>query len=125
MKSSIVCFFFAIAFLSASAMVVPRGTCTGDRDALMGCFENVIDTDHDGKITLIELNNTITTHKDKFPNKSEAFLNRFTPAKIMQACDKDGNGYLDINDWNHADACLRRKSSIDYVCRLCYLVQNM
>ena len=98
------------------AVTVPHGACPGERDNLLECFDQLIDTDHDGNITVAELDTMLGESCLSHIN-TEYHNSTF----IMNACDTDANNMLNAADWNHADACLAQPEFIDFVCRACYV----
>jgi hypothetical protein len=84
----------------------------------------MIDLDGNGNITLTELNTTIAQNKPCFPTQRPEYFAMYTPEMIMQQCDANGDGVLNMADWTHENACLKSERSINYMCRLCYVCQN-
>jgi len=110
---------FVFAFTMQQTPTVPAGVCPGPRDNLLACFDQLIDTDHNGNITAAELDAAFIAHADCMPSNT-TWTDTFNTAFVLAQCDTTGSGYLNSTDWNDPNACLTDPNSIDFVCRLCY-----
>lgn len=99
---------------------IPAGACPGLRDNLLDCFDQLIDTDHNGNITAAELDAAFIAHADCLPSNT-TWTDTFNTAFVLAQCDTTGSGYLNSTDWNDPNACLTDPNSIEYVCRACYM----
>jgi len=89
-----------------------------DRDVLLVCFDQLVDTNHDGTITTTELN-TIISNTTCF-NQGPHFQELVNGTVIMNMCDTNLDGVLTLVDWNHSTkACGRTHTSIKYMYDQC------
>ena len=113
--------FLIFLFGLCACATVPRGACVGNRDALLECFDQLVDTNHDGNITTAELDAAFVAYASVFPTYP-GFTENYNTSYIMNVCDADGDGVITTSvDWVHANACLTMYPIINYVCRLCYI----
>ena len=119
MRAIFLLIILLFALAKSQTPTVPAGVCPGDRDNLLPCFDQLIDTDHNGNITAAELDAAFIAHAACLPQNTE-WTDTFNTAFVLAQCDKTGSGYLNATDWNDPDACLTDPATIDYVCRLCY-----
>jgi len=110
----------AFCVFGGLATVVPPGACPGDRESLLQCFDQLLDLNHDGNLTVTELDAGFANFTAILPSQT-AFTDQYNSTFIMNACDIDQDGILSPADWSHADACLQWAPSVDYICRLCYI----
>jgi hypothetical protein len=85
------------------------------RDELLGCFSQLVDTNHDNVLNATEVN--------AFNNAccSSWNENMMSPNDYFQmTCDLNHDNLLDIQDWNHRHACCKDESCIMQVCSFCY-----
>jgi len=108
-----------IIFFLIIAVIASAQACPGNRDDLLQCFDRLIDTNHDGDITSTELAQMFIDHRSCFPTQQPEYFEHYTPAFLMSQCDADGNGVLNVLDWNHENACLKKRRLYNYVCNLC------
>lgn len=111
---------FGVVLVSTQTPTVPAGVCPGQRDDLLDCFDQLIDTDHNGNITAAELDAAFIAHANCLPNNTD-WTSTFNTAFVLERCDKTGSGYLNATDWTDPNACLTDPISIEYVCRACYM----
>jgi hypothetical protein len=103
---------------------VPPGMCPGNRDDLLSCFSELADANKDGNITKAEIADMYVQKKACFPVQQQTFFDFFTPDYIMNNCDVNGDGVLNLVDWNDANACARSRNYVNYLCRLCYTCRS-
>ena len=118
----VICLIWFVVTVKGTA--VPHHACPGNRDDLLLCFHQLIDTDNNGNITLTELNAMLSNYADLLPNNTQ-FLEHYTANNILTMCDIDQDGILSAADWNHENACLRNYMARDYVCRYCHMADGM
>lgn len=86
-----------------------------DRDLLLGCFSQLIDTNHDNVLNSTEVN-AFNNHCCSTWNS-----NMMTPNDYFQmACDINKDNLLDLSDWNHRHACCRQEGCLTMLCAFCY-----
>lgn len=86
-----------------------------DRALLLGCFSQLIDTNHDNILNASEIhtfnNACCSTWSD----------NAMTPEDYFtMTCDMNHDNQLDINDWNHRHACCKSEGCLVGLCNFCY-----
>lgn len=86
-----------------------------DRDLLLGCLSQLIDTNHDDILNATEVNafNNVccSTWPDTMMNANDYF---------EMTCDINHDGKLDMWDWNHRHACCKNSMCMTYLCSFCY-----
>lgn len=70
------------------------------RNELLNCFSQKVDLNHDGNITRAEI-----------PS--------ITKPWFFDICDLNHDGVLNLEDWNHPDACCQTRECIKKVCIIC------
>jgi hypothetical protein len=79
------------------------------RNSLLPCFSSLIDTDSDGDLNQTEVLNFLGRQNMTAPVQNA----------IMEACDTNSDGLLNMVDWNAASACLRDQPMVSRVCYTC------
>jgi hypothetical protein len=86
-----------------------------NRDELLGCLSQLIDTNHDNILNATEINNFNNVCCSTWPN-TEMSPNDY----FQMSCDMNHDGVLDLYDWNHRHACGRGHYSMLKFCLFCY-----
>lgn len=84
--------------LVASLLVcVFAATCTDEE--MIGCFTNYMDLDGNGYINVTEVNHFMLY--DPCDTKPPIVLGE----TLIGLCDKTGDGFLSVEDYNHPNSC--------------------
>jgi len=86
--------------------------CDNSKDAILECALKLFDVNHDGSITMAELNQTIPTLEGMpGPNVNASFIMK---------CDMNGDNILTLEDWNHPNStCLPTENCRFIACEVC------
>lgn len=91
------------------------------RDSLVQCLEQLVDADHDGNVTAVEIdaffaNQTALGTGSCLPWNMTTYTAQINGTIIVQQCDTNQDGGLTAA----ADtSCLQTPMARDYLCRLC------
>lgn len=103
----------AIVFIVLLFLVSVRGICNQDR--IVSCMLTHLDTNADGHVDKEEIDHYIVHEMcGTDPLQVRGY-------SIMKYCDIDKNGYLDSNDYNESNGCVRVESIRNEICRRCDL----
>lgn len=81
-----------------------------DRDILLSCFEH-FDSDNNNELSASELQNILNLANLVYPE--------MTGQSLLELCDMDYNGILNIIDWNKPRACCRDEFKKMWTCNTC------
>lgn len=105
--------FLSVILLVLLAAIAANSTPpTCDRARILACVMTWLDTDHDNRVNVTELNNYVLNQPCKDPS-------RFTGAGVMLACDKNNDGYLDASDYDAMGSCMEMNTYRTLVCTKC------
>lgn len=91
--------------------VIYASVCT--RERILNCAMTYVDSNHDGYITVSEINNFIIT---KPCGPSSTYIHA---PSIMEKCDANVDGMLDETDYDAPNSCMRIDSLRELVCMKC------
>ncbi len=94
--------------LSTQATAIP---CT--RERVVNCVNDWVDSDSDGRISAVELDNFLTLRRCGFDTL------QFTGADLVLKCSTAGVGYLQAEDYDAPNSCLRPAAMKQFICRKC------
>ena len=129
-----------LLLLAVAGATADRIPCpAASRDDLLTCFDQLLDTNHDGNITVGEIDTFLAAQLAAFTadpengsclTRSARFFQTTNGTAIMTACDLNHDGVLTASaDWalsnNNATSgvtvCATNNMIQDYVCRLCHM----
>ena len=100
---------------AASALVLPG--CNNTRPAVLECIQQLLDLDHNGIITPVDVAVALAT---RF-----TFVPEWLTWQLIMRCDMNEDGVLTIADWNANPSnitCLPTQNCVNIACSVC--VQN-
>jgi len=113
---SSILFLFLLACASVTWGAIPPG-CNNTRAAVLECIEQLLDSDHNGQITPVEVAVALQT--------SFTFVPEWLTWQLVMRCDLNEDGVLTMEDWNANPmnmTCLPTQNCINIACSVC--VQN-
>ncbi len=111
----LVCVLLLAFACVASGFLLPG--CNNTRAAVLECVEQLLDLDHNGVITPVEVAVALKT--------SFTFVPAYLTWQLVMNCDMNSDGVLTIADWNANPSnitCLPTQNCINIACSVC--VQN-
>lgn len=86
------------------------------RDTLLGCFYELIDTNHDLILNSTELNNYSTVCCSNIPG--DGIIPK--PDDWIYMCDMNHDNLLTVDDWRDKHGCLNQNWMVKEMCAACY-----
>ena len=89
-------------------------SCNNTRAAVLECVEQLLDLDHNGQITPVEVAVALQT--------TFVFVPEWLTWQLVMRCDLDEDGVLTIDDWNANPmniTCLPTQNCINIACSVC------
>ena len=98
-------------------MATLAATCT--REEILGCFSQYMDMDGDGYLNVTEVNHFMLYD----PCESRPPL--VVGESFISMCDKNGDGLLSVEDYDHANSCMNILGLARVVCDECKTCNEM
>ena len=101
-----------LVFTSAHAQQhIALRNCDKSDTSILNCLKALFDANGDNEITVAEIDSTLA--------REGVYAGGISRSKIMEA-DYDGNGKLDMNDWNSPDREIFKSiTTREYACVVC------
>ncbi len=102
-------FLFVIFAVAVPDDILALQSCkTMSRNLLLECFSSLVDIDHNNVLSVAEIASFLTG-------------NNITGSEntLMQLCDTNADGSLDMTDWNAPNACAQSQPFIRRICNIC------
>ena len=108
-------FILSMISLSNENITLDTENMFPTRETLLLCVKRVLDLNNDGKITTDEIKSAFPSFKmpSSTPQECADFL--------INSCDINNDGILDMTDWNSTNACLldtnlNARSALKQIC---------
>lgn len=89
--------------------------CPETRDTLLKCFKRLMDKNNDNVITVKEIDDFVINSGCIRPR----IAREITGQLVMNSCDLDRNGILNLADWSHHNSCIHTTAMIERACEFC------
>lgn len=106
---------FLILCFSVGAFAVTGIECCDmiQRDKLLECFSELVDTNSDSILTPAELTTYFAAQNAPFPANMTA--------RVMTSCDMNLDNQLTLDDWTNSTGCCREEVTIKRTCYACFM----